>query len=207
MRHSDTSRGSSTATTPTLTSDSGTEESVTAPDAGRSLDARRPGHRARTGNMSGAAGDISPEELGALLDRFWQPPRHWCRNSGKGGCRRGRGSFEIVPFDVPQSVELFSHEGIAANDPDFFAPSFSNEVRRLPAASRGFFRRRLREKRGLDLTEIGDLSRRLQPCRHACSDRSPPRNEVVAEAIEVVKNEWAPGRGGRESPKEELASD
>ena len=70
-----------------------------------------------------AAGDITAEELGTLLDALlvdvpatgWPlPPK--ARLNETGGT-------VVQPFPGPQSVVLFGHGGIGFDDPDFFAAS------------------------------------------------------------------------------------
>jgi len=186
---------------PYATSDSGTEESVTALTREDLVDAR---DRviARDRVYVGAAGDISPEELGALLDRLLADlPDTGAAMPGKADVAED-GFVEIVPFDVPQSVALFGHEGIARDDPDFFAAFLLNEV--FGGSGRqSRLSDEVREKRGLTYG-IGTY---LVDYDHAdmLIGQVASANEVVAEAIEVVKNEWA--RVAEEGiTEEELAS-
>jgi len=172
---------------PYATSDSGTEESVTALTREDLVDAR---DRviARDRVYVGAAGDISPEELGALLDRLLADlPDTGAAMPGEADVAED-GFVEIVPFDVPQSVALFGHEGIARDDPDFFAAFVLNEV--FGGSGRqSRLSDEVREKRGLTYG-IGTY---LVDYDHAdmLLGQVASANEVVAEAIEVVKNEWA----------------
>lgn len=136
----------------------------------------------------GAAGDISAEELGVLIDDLIGalpvegpelPPRV---DFGLAG------GTTIVPFDTPQSVALFGHAGIERDDEDFFAAFILNEI----LGGNGVESRlmhEVREKRGLtygiytylvpkDLTEIylGQVA---------------SANNTIAEAIDVVRAQWA----------------
>ena len=94
----------------------------------------------------------------------------------------------MVPFDVPQSVAIFGHEGIARDDPDFFAAFVLNEI-----LGGGGFEARLmeevREKRGLT---YGVYSY-LVPKDHAALylGRVSSANDRIAEAIEVIRDEWS----------------
>lgn len=136
----------------------------------------------------GAVGDITPEELGALLDDLLgdlpatgapMPPRA-AVNIPAG--------IKVVDFPTPQSVASFAQHGIKQDDPDFFAATILNHV-----LGGGSFESRLmnevREKRGLtygiysylvpaDLAEtwLGSVS---------------SANDRIAETIEVVRQEWA----------------
>jgi zinc protease len=93
-----------------------------------------------------------------------------------------------VPFDVPQSVAIFGHEGIARDDPDFFPAFVLNEI-----LGGGGFEARLmeevREKRGLT---YGVYSY-LVPKDHASLylGRVSSANDRIAEAIQVIRDEWS----------------
>ena len=94
----------------------------------------------------------------------------------------------VVPFDVPQSVAIFGHEGIERDDPDFFTAYVLNEI-----LGGGGFEARLmeevREKRGLT---YGVYSY-LVPKDHAALylGRVSSANDRIADAIEVIRAEWA----------------
>lgn len=93
-----------------------------------------------------------------------------------------------MPFDVPQSVAIFGHEGIARDDPDFFAAYVLNEI-----LGGGGFEARLmeevREKRGLT---YGVYSY-LVPKDHAALylGRVSSANDRIAEAVQVIRDEWS----------------
>ncbi len=135
-----------------------------------------------------AAGDITATELAALLDRLFaglpatgapQPDRApWLLKPG----------VTVEDFPSPQSVVFFGHKGITRDDPDFFAAYILNE-----AMGGGRFSARLmrevREKRGLTYG-IGSY---LVPMDHAelYLGQFSASNDKVAEAISVVRTEWA----------------
>lgn len=135
-----------------------------------------------------AAGDITADALGQLLDTLladlpetgWPKPPRATLNT--------KGGVHVHAFPGPQSVVMFGHGGIAFEDPDYFAAALLNDI-----IGGGRFGARLmtevREKRGLtygigtwlasrDLAEewVGQFS---------------ASNDKVAEAIAVVRNEWA----------------
>ena len=99
----------------------------------------------------------------------------------------------VVPFDTPQSVVIFGHQGIKRNDPDYFAAYLLNEI-----FGGGRFGSRLmtevREKRGLTYG-IGTY---LAPMDHAALflGQVASANDKVAEAIDVIKAEWAKAANG-----------
>lgn len=136
----------------------------------------------------GAAGDISAEELGALMDDL-------LGDLPTGGAPLPEqvevqltGGVEIVPLDVPQSVALFGHSGIARDDPDFFPAFVANEVFG-GSGLQSRLSREVREERGLTYG-IGSY---LVNWDYAdmLLGQFASANERVGEAIEVVLDEWA----------------
>ena len=98
------------------------------------------------------------------------------------------GGVTIVPFDTPQSVALFGHQGITRDDPDYMAAYVVNEV----FGGSGFEARlmeEVREKRGLTYG-IGTF---LAPMEYGELVLGQVRsdNDTIAEAIEVIRAEWA----------------
>lgn len=137
---------------------------------------------------AGAAGDISAEELGALMDDL-------LGDLPTGGAPLPEqvevqltGGVEIVPLDVPQSVALFGHSGIARDDPDFFPAFVANEVFG-GSGLQSRLSREVREERGLTYG-IGSY---LVNWDYAdmLLGQFASANERVGEAIEVVLDEWA----------------
>ncbi|MDE9450398.1 insulinase family protein [Aliiroseovarius sp. Z3] len=135
-----------------------------------------------------AVGDITSDELSVLLDDLFaglpatgapMPPRAEFSLSG---------GTTVVPFDTPQSVAMFGHEGIARDDPDFFAAFVLNEVMG-GRGSNSRLMQEVREKRGLTYG-IGtflvpaDLSETIM-------GQFSSQNGSIAEAIEVTRAEWA----------------
>ncbi|MBF9058932.1 insulinase family protein [Rhodobacterales bacterium HKCCSP123] len=136
----------------------------------------------------GAAGDISPEELGLLIDRILgdlpaeAPPRPGLAEFGLDG------GTTVVDFPSPQSVAYFGHRGIERDDPDFFAAFVLNQV-----LGGGGFRSRLMEEvrveRGLTYGISTFLS--LADLSPALLGQFSSSNDLVGEAIEVVRDQWA----------------
>ena len=136
----------------------------------------------------GAVGDITAEELGALLDDLLgalpaegpaQPPH--VEPALQGG-------VTVIPYPTPQSVVIFGHEGIERDDPDYFAAYVLNHV-----LGDGGFESRLmtevREKRGLTY----GIGTSLVPRDYAelWLGSFSSGNETVAEAVEIVRGIWA----------------
>ena len=165
----------------------GTIESVTALTRDDILAAHK-GALARDRVYVSAAGDITAEELGLLLDRLLGDlPATGTPLPGPAQVLLPPG-VTVTDFPSPQSTVLFGHAGIPREDPDFFAAFILNE-----ALGGGRFTARLmsevREKRGLtygigtylvgyDLADmyLGQFS---------------ASNDKVAEAIRVVRDEWS----------------
>ena len=165
----------------------GTIETVTALTRDDVLAAYK-GALARDRIYVAAAGDITAEELGPLLDRLLGdlpatgaplPPR------AKVLLPPGQ---TVIDFPTPQATVLFGHVGIARDDPDFFAAFLLNE-----AFGGGRFTARLmsevREKRGLTYG-IGSYLVGMDQAEMYMGQFSAS-NDKVAEAITVVRDEWA----------------
>lgn len=135
-----------------------------------------------------ASGDISAEELGLLLDRLLGDlPATGAPQPGAAPLLQPAG-ITVTDFPSPQTTVLFGHAGIPREDPDFFAAFILNEV-----MGGGRFTARLmsevREKRGLTYG-IGTYLIGLDHADLLLGQFSAS-NDKVAEAIEVVKAEWA----------------
>ncbi|MCV2881919.1 M16 family metallopeptidase [Actibacterium sp. XHP0104] len=135
-----------------------------------------------------AVGDITAEELGALLDRLFDGlPETGAPMPGRADFAL-TGGIDVVPYDTPQSVVVFGHTGIPRDDPDFFAAYVLNSV----LGGGGFSSRlmeEVREKRGLTY----GIATYLYNLDHAdmVLGKVASANNRVAEAIEVIRAEWA----------------
>lgn len=136
----------------------------------------------------GAVGDITPAQLGELVDRLLgglpatgapMPPRADVTIPP---------GVTVVDFATPQSVALFGQPGIAQDDPDFFAALTLNHV-----LGGGSFESRLmnevREKRGLTYGVYSYLVARDLAETYMGSVSSA--NDRIAEAIDVIRAEWS----------------
>ncbi len=136
----------------------------------------------------GAVGDITAEELGALLDTLLAD----FPATGKPIPDRAEvnipGGISVVDFDTPQSVALFGHAGIDRDDPDFFAAFVLNHI-----LGGGGFESRLmqevREKRGLTYGISTFLVPKDLASVYLGSVSSA--NDRIADAVEVIRDEWA----------------
>ncbi|MEY4871083.1 MAG: hypothetical protein RLZZ563_413 [Pseudomonadota bacterium] len=134
-----------------------------------------------------AAGDISPEELGLLLDTLLGGlPETGAPQIGRADVAL-TGGVTVEPFPGPQSVILFGHSGIKRDDPDFFAATILNEV----LGGSGFSARlmtEVREKRGLTYGIGTSLVGYDQA--ELVMGQAAVGNARVAEAVQVIRDEW-----------------
>jgi len=136
----------------------------------------------------GAVGDITPEELGKLLDTLLGDL------PAKGAPMPPRAEVDIpagttlVDFATPQSVAIFGQPGLAQDDPDWFTATVLNHV-----LGGGGFESRLmtevREKRGLTYGVYSYLAPRDLAETYLGSVSSA--NDRIGEAIDVIRAEWA----------------
>lgn len=135
-----------------------------------------------------AAGDITPEALGALLDKLFAGLPETGAALPDRVIPAITGGVTVEPFPGPQTTIRFGHSGIKRDDPDFFAATILNEV-----LGGGRFSARLmtevREKRGLTYgigtSLVGyDKSELLL-------GQAAVANEKVADAVMVIRDEWA----------------
>ncbi len=134
------------------------------------------------------AGDVTAAELGPMLDHllgelpdkgaeFPTPPQIAMR-----------GGTTVVDFGSPQSVVVFGQHGIRRDDPDYFAAYVLNQI----VGGSGFSARlmdEVREKRGLT---YGIASYLIDmDLADTWQGSFASANEKVAQAVEVVRSEWA----------------
>ena len=135
-----------------------------------------------------AVGDISADQLTALLDRLLSE----LPDSGRALPSKVdyglEGGTTVVDFDTPQSVAIFGQRGIERDHPNFFAAYLVNQI-----LGGGSFESRLmeevREKRGLT---YGVYSYLLpKDFSNLYIGRVASANNRIAEAIAVIRAEWA----------------
>ena len=165
----------------------GTVDSVTAVTRDDILAAHH-GALARDRIYVAAAGDITAAELGVLLDDLLGGlPAVGAPMPGRAELLP-KGGLVVADLPGPQSVVQFAQKGIKFEDPDYFAAVILNEI-----LGGGRFGARLmtevREKRGLTY----GIGTGLASLDHAewLVGQFESANGKVAEAIEVVRAEWA----------------
>ncbi|MGR3291732.1 MAG: M16 family metallopeptidase, partial [Paracoccaceae bacterium] len=134
-----------------------------------------------------AVGDITAAELGLLLDDLLgELPTTAAPLAAQAEYQLTSGTT-VIPFDTPQSVALFGHQGIKRDDADYMAAYVLNEV-----FGGGGFESRLmtevREKRGLTY----GVSTFLVPMEYGELIMGQVRsdNSRMAESIAVIRDEW-----------------
>lgn len=165
----------------------GTEESVGALTRDDLLAAHR-NTLTRDRVVIGASGDINPETLGRVIDELLGDlPATGAPLPEKIKVDMTAGT-SVVPFETPQSVVIFGHEGIAQDHEAFFPAFLLNQV-----LGAGGFESRLmtevREKRGLTYGVYSFLSPKDYAATYQGSVSSA--NDRVAEAVDVILDEWA----------------
>ena len=135
-----------------------------------------------------AVGDITADDLGAIVDDLLGD----LPDTGAPIPERVDPTFQggetIVEFDTPQSVALFAQPGIDRDDDDFFAAYIMNHM-----LGGGGFESRLmdevRTKRGLTYGVYSYLVPKDLASVYFGSVASS--NDRIAEAISVIRDEWA----------------
>tara|TARA_R110002049_G_scaffold135950_9_gene295572 strand:+ start:612 stop:1922 length:1311 start_codon:yes stop_codon:yes gene_type:complete len=168
------------------TVDTGTPESVAALTRDDLLEAHS-NVLVRDRVLVGAVGDITPEQLGALLDAVlgdlpesgpMLPPMVEPQITG---------GTTVVEFDTPQAVALFGQRGIGVGDDDYFAAVLLNQI-----IGGGSFESRLmqevREKRGLTYGVYSYLYSR--DLANAYMGSVSSANDRIAEAITLIRDQW-----------------
>ena len=133
-------------------------------------------------------GDITPEQLGPVLDRiFGGLPEKAEIEPPADTVPKGAGETVLVPRPLPQTVVLMAQPGVKRNDPDWFPATIMNYV-----LGGGSFSSRLmeeiREKRGLT---YGVYSY-LVPFRHAALVMAggSTANQNAGTMVDLMKAEW-----------------
>ena len=132
-------------------------------------------------------GDIDPESLKTLLDEVFGglPDASPLPDVAQAEVSPFA-QLEVIQRDMPQSVVLFGHAGIAREDDDFIPAYVMNYI----LGGGGFSSRlmtEVREKRGLAYS----VATYLYPLRHAALfiGQVATENERVSESLDVIRGE------------------
>jgi len=134
-----------------------------------------------------AVGDITEDQLTTLVDSlFADLPQSGPDLPGSADLTLP-GGVQVVDFETPQAVAVFGQPGIDRDDPDFFAAYVLNHI-----LGGGSFESRLmdevREKRGLTYGIYSYLIDRDHA--QAWMGGVSSANDRIAEAIDVIREEW-----------------
>ncbi len=135
----------------------------------------------------GAAGDISPDGLAALLDKLFEGlPVATAALPARTDFLAEAGET-IIDFDNPQSVVAFGHRGIPRDHPDFIAAFVLSEV-----FGGGRFGTRLmsslREERGLTYGVGSFLA--SGSYGDSYQGRVSTDNRTVPQVVDLLREEW-----------------
>lgn len=134
-----------------------------------------------------AVGDITEDELGAILDTLLRDLPETGLPLPEAAHLNLPGGTKVVDFETPQSIAMFAQPGIAREHPDFFAAFILNHI-----LGGGGFESRLmqevREKRGLTYGVYSYIADRDQA--DIWMGQVASANDRVAEAVEVIAAEW-----------------
>ncbi|MCV6598509.1 MAG: insulinase family protein [Mangrovicoccus sp.] len=134
-----------------------------------------------------AVGDITPEALGALMDRLLADLPETGAPLPEPAALALDGDVHVTPYDTPQSSILFLQEGIHRDHPDFFPAFVLNQI----LGAGGFGSRlmsEVREKRGLTYGIYAYLA--SKDYANLLIGRMATANATVGESIEIIRAEW-----------------
>ncbi|MEM6618660.1 MAG: pitrilysin family protein, partial [Pseudomonadota bacterium] len=134
-----------------------------------------------------AVGDITGDELGALIDKLLDGLPEDGAELPETVAFGASGGIEVIDLPTPQSVAVWGQPGMALDDPDFIPAFVMNQI----LGGSGFGSRltfEVREKRGLTYGIYSYLAFRSHSSFLGGAVASA--NGTIAEAIDLVKSEW-----------------
>jgi zinc protease len=144
---------------------------------------------ARDSLTIGVTGDITPEQLGPLLDRvFGSLPAHHQGVVVTDVAPTTTFGTVVIKQNIPQSIAIFGKPGIKRDDPDWFAALVMNYMLGGGGFS-SWLTEEVREKRGLAYS----VYTQFQPLRHSglLVGAVATRNEKLAQSLEIIKQQFA----------------
>jgi zinc protease len=150
----------------------------------------------------GVVGDITPAELGPLLDRTFGALPASAERPEITMAQPAFGDVAVIDRDVPQSTVAFGQPGMDRKDPDFYAAFVLNYI----LGGGGFASRltaEVREKRGLAY----GVSTWLTTLDYAdlWQGQVATQNARVGETLDLIRQEWR--RLAEEGPTEKELAD
>ena len=165
----------------------GTADSVAALTAD-DLRAAKDRVMARDRVLVAAAGDITPNQLGALMDRvLGDLPATATAPLPPEAPLALTGGTTVVDWDSPQTVVAFAQQGLPMDDPDYFAAFVLNHI----LGGGGFSSRlmdEIREKRGLTYGVGTDLSNKV--LGDTWAGGMATANASTAQATQILREVW-----------------
>ncbi|WP_313351022.1 pitrilysin family protein [Paracoccus sp. (in: a-proteobacteria)] len=172
---------------PYATSINGTLESVAALTRDDLIDATNR-ILARDRVVVAAAGDISAEDLGKLIDTvLGRLPEKGSVPLPDRAELQLTGGLTVIDWDSPQTVVSFAQPGLPMSDPDYFAAFVADHI----LGGGGFSSRlmdQIREKRGLTYGVRTGLSNGVYG--ETWQGGMASANDKVAEAVGLIRQEW-----------------
>lgn len=172
---------------PYATSTNGTAESVASLTQANLIEAKNR-VLARDRVVVGAAGDITPEELGLLLDKVLGGLPEQGTAPLPGPATYGlTGGVTVIEWNSPQTVVSFAGPGLPIDDPDYFAAFVANHI----LGGGGFSSRlmdEIREKRGLTYGIGTALATGIYG--QTWQGGMASSNASVAEGMDLIRHEW-----------------
>ncbi len=144
---------------------------------------------ARDNLLVGVVGDISPDELSALLDQtFMTLPEKAEANELPQADIREEAVTVLVEMAIPQSVVAFGHKGVRRDDPDYYVAYVMNHILGGGSFSSRLYRE-VREERGLAYSVYSYLS--PADFGSLLAGGVATQNARVAESLDLIRAEWA----------------
>jgi zinc protease len=142
----------------------------------------------RAGLVIGAVGDVTRDELAALVDKVFDGLPAGAGQAEVAETKPAEnGGLLITRRAVPQSAVTFGHVGPKRDDPDWYAARIVNDI--LGGGGfRGRLMKEIREKRGLAY----GVSTELVSFRHAglILGSVATENARLAQSIALIRAEW-----------------
>jgi zinc protease len=143
---------------------------------------------ARDRVLVGVSGDITPEDLGLLLDKVLGGlPAQGTAPLPEQAQLNVNGGVTVIDWDSPQTVVSFFGPGLPIDDPDYFAAYVANHI----LGGGGFSARlmeEIREKRGLTYGVSTGLSNGIYG--YAWVGGMAGSNATVGQAVDLIRQEW-----------------
>ena len=165
---------------------SGTEETI----AGITVDDLRAAHKrvmVKAGTIVSVVGAIDPARAGQMVDKLLAGLPEGTAPDIPQAVSSPPAGVHVIAQDVPQSVALFGHAGIARTDPDWVPAVVMNYI----LGGGGFTSRltvEVRERRGLAYS-VSSSFRDMEGAGLVIGSVQT-ENARIAESLDVIRGEW-----------------